>query len=215
LEANATNSAAVCLGFGGAAFGQRNELRSVKADLWKYLGISCIGGFFGGVLLLALGGTFFQIVVPFLLLAACLLLAFQESIRRLLFSEGDAHPHRAYRRIGSFVAVGIASVYGGYFGAGMSVILLAVLGLTREEGLREINALKQPISLTANLAACLYFLIRGQIVLPLALLLGTGAIAGGLLGGTFANKIRPAVLRWTVVILGLLVTAGYFWKLFQ
>jgi uncharacterized protein len=214
LSANATNSAAICLGFAGAAYGQRHDLKTTKSELGIFLVISFVGGLIGGILLIALGGIFFQTIVPFLLLGACLLLAFQDPIRKMIFPEVSATRTAAHKRNWSFIAVGIASVYGGYFGAGMSVILLAILGLTHDGTLREINALKQPISLTANLAACLYFLIRGQIVLPLALILGIAAIGGGLLGGLLAEKIRPSVLRWTVILLGFAITAGYFWKLF-
>jgi uncharacterized protein len=212
LTANATNSAAICLGFAGAAFSQRKAIKAARGDLFIYLGLSFFGGLIGGILLLALGATFFQKIVPYLLLAACLLLAFQDPIRHRIFPDRWNAQTNTHARWWSFFAVGIASIYGGYFGAGMSVILLAVLGLTREGTLREINALKQPISLTANLAACMYFLLRGQIDLPLAGILGTAALAGGFLGGTLAEKIRPSALRWTVVILGFLITAGYFWK---
>jgi uncharacterized protein len=214
LAANATNSAIVCLGFAGATYGLRKELRRNQGDLAIYLAICFGGGLLGGVLLLSLGDKFFLRIVPFLLLIACLLLAFQDSLRRFLFSNNRPPNPLSEKRIWSFLAVGVASVYGGYFGAGMSVILLAVLGLTREGSLQELNALKQPISLTANLAACMYFILRGQVDIPLALILGAGAIAGGYLGGKLAGKIRPSVFRWTVILLGFVITTGYFWKIY-
>ncbi len=81
----------------------------------------------------------------------------------------------------------------------MSVIILAVLGLFLDDTLPRLNALKQCISLSVNVAAAVFFLFSGLIIWPLALVMATGALAGGAAGGRIAGKINPVLLRWTIV----------------
>ena len=101
------------------------------------------------------------------------------------------------------------AVYGGYFGAGLGVILLAVLGLVLDDTLTRLNALKQAIALAANLAAALFFLFSGQVDWPIALVVAAGAIAGGSIGGRFAGRISPKTLRAIVVTLSVIVAGVY------
>ncbi len=101
--------------------------------------------------------------------------------------------------------VGLAAVYGGYFGAGMSVIVLAVLGLFLEDSLTRLNALKQCISLSINVAAAVFFLFSGRVIWPLALVMAAGALAGGAAGGRIAGRINQVLLRWTVVVTGSVI----------
>ena len=101
--------------------------------------------------------------------------------------------------------VGLTAVYGGYFGAGQSVIILSVLGLFLEDTLTRLNALKQCITLCSNVAAAVFFLFSGMIVWPVAVVMAVGALAGGAAGGRFAGRIDPTLLRWTVVTIGIVV----------
>ena len=107
------------------------------------------------------------------------------------------------------IPVTLAAVYGGYFGAGLSVIVLAVLGLILNDSITRLNALKQIISFSTNLAAAIFFIFSGKVVWPVALLMAVFALAGGALGGRFAGRIKPAVLRWIVVSIGLAVSIIY------
>jgi uncharacterized membrane protein YfcA len=100
-------------------------------------------------------------------------------------------------------------VYGGYFGAGLSVIILAVLGLTLDDTLTRLNASKQSIAFSANIAAALFFVASGQVVWPAALVMAVGALIGGTLGGRLAGRIKPATLRWVVVVIGVVVAVIY------
>ena len=109
----------------------------------------------------------------------------------------------------------LAAVYGGYFGAGLSVIVLATLGLTLEDSLTRLNAIKQFISFATNLAAAVFFLFSGQVFWLLALVMAVGALAGGALGGKLANVIKPSTLRWLVVSIGVVVSVIYFIKNFS
>ena len=97
----------------------------------------------------------------------------------------------------------MASVYGGYFGAGLSVILLAALALSVEDSLTRLNALKQAAALAANAAAAVYFAFSGKTVWPVAGTMALCALTGGALGGRLARRVRPVTLRWIVVVLGL------------
>jgi uncharacterized membrane protein YfcA len=110
----------------------------------------------------------------------------------------------------SIISVGIAAIYGGYFGAGLGVITLAVLGLALHDTLTRLNAVKQFIALFANIAAAGFFLFSGKVVWPAALVMMAGALIGGSLGGRLAGRIRPAVLRWIVVTAGVIIAMIYF-----
>jgi len=105
--------------------------------------------------------------------------------------------------------VGLASVYGGYFGAGLSVIVLSALGLTLEDTLTRLNAIKQAIGFSVNVAAAIFFLFSDKVVWPVALVMAGGALIGGALGGRLAGKIKPSTLRWTVVTIGVIISIIY------
>ena len=107
-------------------------------------------------------------------------------------------------------AVGLAAIYGGYFGAGLSVIVLATLGLTIDDSLTRLNARsKQAIALCVNVAAAMFFLFSGQVVWLAAMVMAIGALLGGVLGGRLAGRIRPALLRRIVVVIGVVVAIIY------
>jgi uncharacterized protein len=106
----------------------------------------------------------------------------------------------------------MAAVYGGYFGAGLSVIILAVLGILLSGSLTKLNALKQALALATNVAAAVYFLFSGQVNWPVALVMAVCALGGGTAGGRLAGKINPTVLRWVVVAIGVVVAVIYFIK---
>jgi len=105
--------------------------------------------------------------------------------------------------------VGLAAVYGGYFGAGLSVIILAVLGLVLNDSLIRLNALKQAVAFSVNIAAAVFFLFSGKVVWSAALVMAAGAIIGGMLGGKLAGRIKPSSLRWVVVTIGVIVAVTY------
>jgi hypothetical protein len=104
----------------------------------------------------------------------------------------------------------LASIYGGYFGGGLSVILLAVIALVSHESLTRLNALKQVIALCVNLAAAIFFLFSGKVVWSATAVMAIGALAGGAIGGSVAGRVRPSMLRWIVVVLGVAISIVYF-----
>jgi len=208
VSANVTNTVSLCPGYFGATIAQWNDLRDQKSRLWLVLPVSVVGGVLGGVLLLQTGEKLFKDLVPYLILFACLLLAVQDAVRNWLTRRmGEGHGSNLQKL--TWLPVGLASIYGGYFGAGFSVILLSALGLTLEDTLTRLNALKQSIALTVNLAAAIFFIFSGKVVWSLALIMAVGALIGGVLGGKLAGKIKPATLRWTIVTIGVIISIIY------
>ena len=152
-----------------------------------------------------IGGSVFHFLIPILILFASLLLAVQDRVRRWITDHSARRGVFSSERSGIFFPVCLSAVYGGYFGAALSVIVLAVLGLFYDDSLTRLNALKQCISLSINVAAAVVFIFSGLVVWPLAIVMAVGALAGGALGGTVAGRINPDLLRWTVVVIGFSV----------
>jgi hypothetical protein len=205
VAANVTNTVALCPGYLGGALAQARDLAGQRARLARFLPVGVLGGVTGGALLLASGERAFRALVPFLILGASMLLALQDRPRAWL-ARGGRPGHAAAL---AAPLVGVTAVYGGYFGAGMGVMVLTVLGLCLDDTLTRLNALKQSISLAANVAAALFFVGAGHVAWPFAAVMAVGALAGGALGGHLAGRVPPAALRVTVVTIGLAVGVVY------
>lgn len=209
IAANVTSTVALCPGYLGATLAQSGDLEGQRGRLLRCLPAAAAGGVLGGILLLNTGERAFRALVPFLILLAVGLLAVQGPLRAwALRRTGPARPGAALESW-TALPVGLAAVYGGYFGAGMSVIVLAVLAVLLDDTLTRLNALKQAVSLSVNVSAAVFFGFSGQVVWPLALVMAAGALAGGVLGGRLASRVRPETLRWIVVTLGLVVALVY------
>jgi uncharacterized membrane protein YfcA len=120
--------------------------------------------------------------------------------------------HGARRESLTWLPVGLASIYGGYFGAGLSVIVLSALGVTLEDSLTRLNALKQAVAFSVNVAAAIFFIFSGQVLWSAALVMAVGALIGGTLGGRLAGRIKPSTLRWTIIIIGVIISIIYFMR---
>lgn len=210
IAANVTNTVALCPGMLGGIMAQRRDLTGQGHRMWLVLPIGAVCGVLGGVLLIRTGEQAFRTLIPYLILLATTLLAMQERLRSWLVR----HPHQARQghlwQLG--IPVGLGAIYGGYFGAGLGVILLAVLGLVLDDSLTRLNALKQTIALAVNLSAAVFFLFSGRVIWPVAVVMAAGALAGGALGGRLAGRVRPATLRAVVVTLGYVVAIVYLVK---
>lgn len=209
VAANVTNTVALCPGYLGATFAQSKDLRGQTQRLWWAAPAGVIGGIAGGLLLLGTGEKLFRQLIPFLILLASALLAVQDPVRRWLQRRAERVGARSLAEGWAALPVGLAAVYGGYFGAGLSVIVLSVLGLTLEDNLTRLNALKQAIAFSTNIAAALLFVFSGPVNWPAALVMMVGALLGGALGGRLAGRIKPATLRWVVVTIGVVVAVVY------
>ena len=213
IAANVTNTVALCPGYLGGAIAQREELRGQERRLWFLIPAGITGGLIGGMLLLYISAEIFRIIVPFLILFAAVLLAGQDRVREWI-KQHPGNSSKKERITNTVLPVGFTAVYGGYFGAGLSVIVLAVLGLFFDDTLTRLNALKQCISLSINAAAAIFFIFSGMVVWPLAAVMAVGALAGGAMGGRVAGQINPDLLRWTVVAIGLVVGVILLVRLF-
>jgi len=208
LVANVTNTVALCPGYLGATLGQLKDLRGAERRLWLLGPVGALGGVAGGVLLLSTGEQMFRALVPYLILFAVGLLVLEDHLRK--WQSGRVGRGGAQREMWAVFPVFLASVYGGYFGAGLSVIVLAVLALVLRDSLTRLNALKQAIAFCVNVAAGIFFLFSGRVVWSAAVVMAVGSLAGGVAGGLLAGWVRPAVLRRIIVVLGIVVSMIYF-----
>lgn len=209
VTASMTNTVAMCPGYLGATFAQRAQLEGQGGRAWRLLPLSIAGSLAGAYILLQTTERAFQTLVPFLLVFAALLLALQGRLRKLLAGRAHAKHSVAF----AVVPIGAAAVYGAYFGAGMGVMILAVLAVVIDDTLVRANALKQLLSLVINVCAAIVFVVVGTIDWTVALAIAIGSLVGGVIGGQLVSRIPEAVLRWTVIAVALIVAAIYFARL--
>ncbi|MBI4731875.1 MAG: sulfite exporter TauE/SafE family protein [Chloroflexi bacterium] len=212
ISANVTNTVALCPGYLGGTLAQAKDLKDQKKRLWIVLPAGVLGGLAGGILLLKTGEKLFTDLVPFLILLASTLLAIQNPVRKWLTRRQEESKTKAASELWAFLPIFVAAIYGGYFGAGLSVIILAVLGLIFSDNLTRLNALKQVIAFVTNVAAALFFVFSGQVNWLVALVMAVGALIGGAIGGKLASKVKPVTLRWIVVSIGFMVGIAYLVK---
>jgi hypothetical protein len=176
------------------------------------LPVGILGGISGGLLLLNTPENSFRILIPYLILFSAVLLAFQPLLKKMVEARLQKSMHHNTKGALILFIIFLAAIYGGYFGAGLGVILLAVLGLLIDDSLIKLNALKQAISLSVNVSAAIYFCFSDQVNWPVVVVMIFGSLAGGSIGGRTATFIRPGILRWAVVGIGFAVAAIYFIK---
>jgi uncharacterized protein len=209
VMANVTNTVALCPGYLGATLAQKKDLQGQQKRIKLLLPSAIIGGIIGGILLLNSSEQVFERLIPFLILLAAGLLAFQDTLRSWL-QRRHTDKKGNIPESWAVMPIALASIYGGYFGAGLSVIELAILGLFLKDNLTRLNALKQLLSLVVNVAAALFFLFSNQVNWAAAIVVAIGSLTGGLLGGKLARIISPSYLRWTVVIISIIIAIIYF-----
>lgn len=209
VSANMTNTVALAPGYLSGTLAQRKDMVGQERRLRLLAPTGVIGGLVGGLLLFTTGERIFSALVPYLILLATALLAFQDQIKAWLVRGAQPGETPADHTAQVVIPIFLASIYGGYFGAGLSVIMLAVLGLVLHDNLTRLNALKQAISFAVNVTAAVYFVFSGLVVWPVAAVMAVGAIVGGMIGGRLASRIRPKTLRAVVIVIGLVVGVYY------
>lgn len=215
VAANVTSTLALAPGYFGATLAQARDLGGQGRRLALLLPPAALGGAAGAWLLLRSGDRAFGALVPWLILFAALLIAVQNPLRAWLFARrrpDAAGAAAAAMHAALPLATALAAVYGGYFGAGLSVIVLAVLGLALEDSFTRLNAAKQAIAFAVNVAAAACFAISGRADWLAVVVMAIGALAGGALGGRLAGRIAPAALRAAVVAIGVAVALIYLWR---
>ncbi|MEB3300665.1 MAG: sulfite exporter TauE/SafE family protein [Cyanobacteriota bacterium] len=207
LIANLTNTVALTPGYLGAAWAQRRDLSGQGGRARWLVPAALLGGLAGGWLLLVSEERLFTALVPWLILVGSLLLALQDRLGALVRGRSPSAGRRGLPLLAP-VAVALAAVYGGYFGAGLSVILLAALALTLEDSFVRLSGLKQLLALATNVSAAVVFVGSGRVAWDMGLALAGGAVLGGGLGGGLARRLNGEALRWVVVVLGLAIGLG-------
>jgi uncharacterized membrane protein YfcA len=199
LAANVTNSVATWPGYAGGVFGFRPQLVGQRARMPPLILAALLGSTTGGILLLVTPSDAFDVVVPVLVLVAAALLAFQPSIKKFV---GEP---REGGRVWSvqFPAMVAATIYGGYFGAALGVIILGVLALTVPDTLRRLNALKGVMSLVNGTVSLILFSFFGPVNWTAAAIAAPMTLIGGYLGARIARFVNETALRWCVVGLGI------------
>jgi uncharacterized protein len=203
VTANVTNSVAVLPGYLGGSFGYRRELRGQRRRALALAVTSAAGALCGAILLLVSSEKLFEQIVPFLILFSCALLAAQPLLSRVARPPVGA---RAQERSARLHGMEFATaVYGGYFGAGLGIMLLAVLALSIEDDLHRLNALKGLLSLLIGAVAAVYFALFGPVEWAAAGIMAAASLIGGQAGVGLARRLPAAVLRAVVVAFGVAV----------
>jgi uncharacterized membrane protein YfcA len=201
LTANITNTVGIWPGYAGGAAGFRHEIGGQRERLLRLSPIAVLGGIAGAILLLTTSSAAFRSLAPWLVLGASLLFAIQPLLKRALSGSSHAPPRTRTLLLsgGTFVA----AVYGGYFGAGLGVMLLAILGLALPDSIVRTSGLRTALSILVNGVAAAVFLIHGGLAWRAVGLLALGSLFGGWIGARVALAIPPVALRVVVVAVGL------------
>ncbi|HST55064.1 MAG TPA: sulfite exporter TauE/SafE family protein [Solirubrobacteraceae bacterium] len=201
VVANVSNTIGLVPGSVAGAAGYRTELSGQRSRLLALGCASLSGGLSGAILLLTLPASAFKAIVPvFIVVALVLIVAQPRLTARLAKRRRDAPPHGGRWTL---LAVFAAGVYGGYFGAAQGILLLAILGLSLDESLQRVNAVKIVLAGLVNLIAGVVFVLVAHVAWLPALLISIGSIAGGALGARVGRSLNPDVLRGVIVLVGV------------
>lgn len=209
LTANVTNTVALVPGYVGGTWACRADLDGQRRRIRVFIPVAAAGGLIGGLLLLVSPDRVFELLVPVLLLAAVVILALGDRVsQRVAAAVSRRASGREHLALPALGILG-AAIYGGYFGGGLGIIVLAVLGAVVVDSLHRINALKQLVSLSANGTAALLFVFSDRVVWSVAVVMLVGAIIGGFLGGRLAGRLPARYLRRVVLAIGIVVAIVY------
>ncbi len=209
ITANATSTVALWPGSVASVGAYRRELG--HAPHTRLLSaVSLLGGVAGALLLLHTPSTAFQHLVPWLLLVATVLFAFGRTVTALLTKRFSSSGKLRLSPTSMGIAQFVIAVYGGYFGGGIGILMLATLGLMGIDNINEANAVKTLLATCINGIAVLTFVIARAVSWPQALLMLVAAIIGGYVGAASARQMPPVVVRRIVIAIGIIMTAYFF-----
>lgn len=216
LVANATNAVGLFPGSLASGLGFKDHLEKTGKYFKKLIFPTVFGSILGALLLLNTSEVAFKIIIPFLILFASLLLWFQPKVKAML---AKSEHHVVSPRVGLGLQF-LVSAYGGYFGAGMGIMMLASFALYMEGNTHELNGVKSLLGTIINLVASIVFMIQSSIS-PKPLILGNyafilvlGGIVGGYLSARMSLKVDPDKLRTAIAIYGFVMTAYFFYKIY-
>jgi len=210
VTANATSTVAIWPGTVGSVWGYRRELRDAEARFRILIVPSLVGGLLGALLLRSTSPVTFDHLVPWLILFATLLLTAQEPVQRLLKTAHTERHRTTGWLVGAIAFQFLVGVYGGYFGAGIGILMLAALSILGLKDIHEMNSLKVVFGGTINGIAALYFIWAGMVYWPDVLIMAAGAIAGGYGGAGVARKLGRTAVRRIVIAIGFGMAISLF-----
>ena len=211
ITANATSTVALWPGSIASAGAYRRDLHSLKRYLLPFSLASLVGGFLGARILLRTSPGDFRELVPWLLLLATLVFAFGGEIVARIRKQPDAdrEPSRA-STIGAIVTQLVISTYGGFFGGGMGILMLATFTILGMREIHAMNGMKNVLAVCINGIAVLTFVIAGAVLWPQAIVMLAGSIIGGYGGASGARRLNPLYVRRFVIALGLVLSTYFF-----
>jgi uncharacterized protein len=212
VNANATNNTGTWVGYLSSLYAYRNDRAVRLRELVVLVSISLVGGVIGSLLLIRTPQTVFAKLIPYLLLAATILFAFGPNLKKLQASRPSS-TLRSPATILALRALQLAiAIYGGFFGGGVGILLLALFGLMGMEDIHAMNALKTVLSTCINGIAMVTFVISGAVFWPQAALMSAGTLLGGYWGVYSVKKLDPKLVRRFVILVGFSMSLYFFFK---
>jgi hypothetical protein len=218
ITANATSTLALVLGTAGSVYGYRRQIAPVTPWLKRFVPVSLAGGLLGGILLTRTREEWFAQMVPFLLLFATVVFLAQGVFRRFAgVPENGGTPAAPHHRAvwAAVVFQFLVALYGGYFGAGIGILMLASLGYLGLTDIHQMNGLKTILGSLINLVAAIYFILAGLIDWPRAAVMTLGALAGYFLGAHFSQRIPQRRVRQIITGIGFAISGVMFYRQFR
>lgn len=210
VPANATNTAALWPGTLSSAFAYSRDTKLYRDLLLPLIIPSALGGLLGALALIVTPPEWFDLIVPFLILFATLLFAFRDQFTRLFKLGGSEESVSALGRVWGFLFQLFVATYGGYFGAGIGILMLGSLSVMGLRDIHRMNALKTILGTMINVIAFFFFALKGLVIWDLAILMTLGAIIGGYAGARTAKRVEQQSIRAFVIIVGLVVSVWLF-----
>lgn len=211
VVANATSTVALVIGTAGSIFGFRQHLRAIQPWLVRFVPVSIAGGLIGSALLTHSDEKVFARLVPFLVLFATVLFLSQGAFRRLAkreSAEAAGHPALWIAVVFQFAV----SIYGGYFGAGIGILMLASLGFLGLRDIHQMNALKNLLGSLINLVAAVWFIASGLVDWSKAGVMTVGALVGYFVGAHYSQRIPQVATRRLITGIGFAISAYMFYR---
>ncbi|HEX5387282.1 MAG TPA: sulfite exporter TauE/SafE family protein [Gemmatimonadales bacterium] len=212
IQANATSAVALWPGSAAGAWGFRKEAEQARRWWFWLLVPSLIGGAVGAYLLIHTPPQFFKSLAPWLVIASSALIAAEPAITRRLDPKGHGHRSNTWRVVALAVQL-LVAVYGGYFGAGLGILILTALGFLGLSDIRQANALKNLFSLAIKGVAVIYFIIVAEVSWTPAVIMAVGAVIGGYAAARLGRKLAESTMRWVVTGIGVAVGIAMLVKL--
>jgi uncharacterized membrane protein YfcA len=210
VVANATSTVALVPGSLAGAWGYRREMKRARRWLYLLVGPSLAGGVIGALLVTRLDPAYFAALVPWLLLTAALLFLAESLLPNKAAADSGQRPPSAGATAGILVFQLVVAVYGGYFGAGASILILGALAALRVGDVNQMNALKTVLGSCINGISVVVFIADRKVAWRYALPMAAAAILGGYLGARLALVIRPRFTKLLISAIGLGLAAYFF-----